>query len=112
MNSRYPVLFLCSRCGILTLNLLPRKIAWPGPGFDVAGALRNVGDALDQREATLVFFFSGHGRCRRRRNMLATVDAEAAELALPTCGVTRVDVAAFDRGSQIGDVRVNPNDKQ
>lgn len=47
----------------------------------VRGALRNIRKVLDQKEATLIFYFSGHGWAPSGRNMLATFDAGSSDLA-------------------------------
>ncbi len=47
----------------------------------VRGALRNIGEVFDKRDGTLVFYFSGHGWAVEGRNILATYDAGAANMA-------------------------------
>jgi formylglycine-generating enzyme required for sulfatase activity len=46
----------------------------------VRGALRNIKEVLDQKDGTLVFFFSGHGWAPAGRNFLAAYDADASGL--------------------------------
>ena len=47
----------------------------------VRGALRNIGEVFDKQDGTLVFYFSGHGWAVEGRNILATYDAGAANMA-------------------------------
>jgi formylglycine-generating enzyme required for sulfatase activity len=47
----------------------------------VRGALRNIKEVLDQKDGTLLFFFSGHGWAPAGRNFLAAYDADGSSLA-------------------------------
>jgi hypothetical protein len=59
----------------------------------VLNAIRQAGEVVDQKDGTIVFFFSGHGFADQSANFLATFDATSAGLAQSGLSLAAVEEA-------------------